>query len=293
MAEEGGLERLLGFCELYNWLASDSSDSRDGRNSVAVNERGQSKQGKQDLRSFEHERKRPKCPSRKAVTARKCRLKKKKFLEYLESDVARLSAENARLKQSLEGQSSLVCSLRKEVNYLKGVLANNKEISMLIKSIHNTGLPITSSLRKQSPSNRMQSTADHNFVCTRSDSSTATSCSGLFDKDSATLASDDKNQQVAIIDDVTPFLSMPPDDTLDLPLLSPSEMDPYDTEFSDCYSVQPSTFNSPVAGCAAGDELFMDAGVCLHVSKRRVSLEFCSICSSNALSTWEDMDAVN
>ena len=259
--------RLPGFCELYNWLASDSSDSRDGRDSVAVNERGQAKEGKLDLGSFEHERKRPKCPSRKAVTARMCRLKKK-FLEHLESDVARLSAENARLKQSLEGQSSLVCSLRKEVNYLKGVLANNKEISMLIKSIHNTGLPITSSLRKQSPSNRMQSTADHNFVCTRSDSSTATSCSGLFDKDSATLASDDKNQQVAIIDDVSLFLSMSPDDTLDLPLLSPSDMDSYDTEFSGCYSVQSSTFNSPVAGCAAGDELFMDAGVCLHVSKR-------------------------
>lgn len=287
MAQAGGSEDLPGFCETQ--LLGLAADNRE---SVAVNERRNCKKGKQDLGNFEHERKRPKCPSRNAVMARMNRLKKKKFLESLERDVARLSDENAKLKQTLEGQSSLVCSLRKEVNYLKGVLANNKEISMLIKSIHNTGLPVTSSLSKQSPINQMHSAADHNYVCTRSDSSIATSFSGLFDIDSATLASDDEKQQVAIIDDVSLSLSMPPDNTLDLPLLSPSERDPYDTEFSGCYSVQPTTLNSPVTGSAAGDELFMDVGVCLHVAKRRVSLEFCSSCSSNALSTWEDMDAV-
>jgi archaellum component FlaC len=288
MAEKGGLEcseHLPGICETQ--LLELAADSRE---SFAVNERRNFKKGKLDFGNFERERKRPNCPTRNAVMARMNRLKKKKFLESIESDVARLSDENAKLKQTLEGQSSLVCSLRKEVNYLKGVLANNKEISMLIKSVHNTGLPVTSSLSKHSPINQMHSTADHNYVCTRSDSSIATSLSGLFDKDSATLASDDEKQQVAIIDDVSLSLSMPPDNCLDLPLLSPSERDLFDTEFSGCYSVQPTTFNSPVAGSAADDEPFMDVGICLHVAKRRVSLEFCSTCSNNALSTWEDVD---
>lgn len=59
-----------------------------------MNERGQFKEGKLDLGSFEHERKR-----RRAVTARMSRVKRKKFLESMESDVARLSDENAKLKQ--------------------------------------------------------------------------------------------------------------------------------------------------------------------------------------------------
>ncbi|PNF19645.1 hypothetical protein B7P43_G18136 [Cryptotermes secundus] len=166
--------------------------------------------------------------------ARISRLKKKNFLEYLENQVARLTEENARLKQINEGQSSVVCSLRKEVHYLKAVLANNKDISMLIKSIHNTGLPVTTSLRK---------TADPNFLCTRSDSSIATSVNDLFDKDSATVASDMPLLTPSEIDeflDVSISLSVPPDDTLDLPLLTPSEIDAYDTEFLDDVSISSS-----------------------------------------------------
>jgi hypothetical protein len=303
MAQKGGSEHLPGICETR--LLELAADSRE---SLAVNERRSFKKGKLDFGYFERERKQTNCPSINAVRARMNRLKKKKFLGSLESEVARLSDENAKLKQTLEGQSSLVSSLRKEVNYLKGVLANNKEISMLIKSIHNTGLPVASSSSKYSPINQMHSTVDHNYVCTKSDSSTATGFGGLFDKDSATLTSDDEKQQDSIIDDVFLSLSMPSnnsfdlpllspskrnpyDSDLDLPLLSPSERDLYDTEFSG-YSVQPTTFNSPVVGSAADDEPFKDVGICLHVAKRRVSLEFCSTCSSNALSTWKDGDTI-
>jgi hypothetical protein len=182
-----------------------------------------------------------------------------------------------------------VCSLRKEVNYLKGVLANNNEISMLIKSVQSTGLPVTSSLSKHSAINQMHSTADHDYVHTRSDNMIATGVSGLFHKDSATIASDDETQQVAVIDDVALSLAMPPDNTPNLPLLSPSERNLYDTEFSGCYLGQPTTCHSPVIGSAA-DDLFMDTGICLHVAKRKVSVEFCSTCSSNALLAWEDID---
>jgi hypothetical protein len=85
---------------------------------------------------------------------------------------------------------------------------------------------------------------------------------------------------------------MPRDNTLDLPLLSPSNGYLFGTEFSGCYSVQPTSFDSTEVGCAADDELFMDAGICLHVAKRRVSLEFCSICSRNALLALDDVETV-
>jgi hypothetical protein len=82
------------------------------------------------------------------------------------------------------------------------------------------------------------------------------------------------------------------DNTLDLPLLSPSNGYLFGTDFSGCYSVQPTSFDSSEAGCASDDELFVDAGICLHVAKGRVSLEFCSICSSNALLALDDVDTV-
>jgi hypothetical protein len=242
MGQEGGSEHMLGICDaLLLGLAAGS------RGSFAVNEGRHFKKGKQDFGNFEHERKPSECPSRKAVMARMNHLKKKNFLESLRTDFARLSDENAKLRQKVESRPLLVCSLRKEVNYLKGVLANCKEISMLIKSIHNTELPVTSSLSKQSPINQMHSTADHNYIYTGSDSSIATSFDGLFVKDSAILASD-----------VSLSLAMPPDNTLDLPVLSLSERDLCDTQSSGCYSAQPTIFNSPVAGSAGDDELLID-----------------------------------
>jgi hypothetical protein len=220
MTQNRGLDPLPGCCERE--LLGLPVDSREN---FAVSERKNCKIGK-------HERKRPICASKNAIMARMNRQKKKKFLESLERDVAQLCHENSKLKQTLEGHSSLVCSLRKEVNYLKGALANNKEITMLIKTIHNTGLPVTSSLSKHSPINQIHSIADHNYIRTRCGSSTGTSFSDLFGKDSATRASNDEKQQVAIIDDVALSLSMPLDNSLDLPLLSPSERNISDTEFS-------------------------------------------------------------
>lgn len=100
MAQKAGSEcseLFPGICETQ--LLGLAADSRE---SFAVNERRNFKKEKLDFGNFESERKRPKCPSRNAVMARMNRLKKKKFLESLESDVARLSDENAKLKQTLE-----------------------------------------------------------------------------------------------------------------------------------------------------------------------------------------------
>jgi hypothetical protein len=284
MAQKRGSEDVSGV-----WPKELAGVGEDNRGTVIVKEENKCN-GKMYLKKSERERKRPKCSSKNAVMARMNRLKKKYFMESLQNDVARLYDENTKLKQTLEGQSSLVSSLRKEVNYLKGVLANSKEISMLLKSIQNTRLPVTSSLSKHTVSSQIHATPDHNYMRTRSDSSISSSFSDLVDGNSATLTLGEK-EQIPIIDDVYLSLSLSHDDNLDLPLMSPSAGNLYDTEFSGCYSVQPTTLDSPLDGVVA-DEPFLDAGVCLHVAKRRVSLEFCSTCSNNALSTWDDLDVV-
>jgi hypothetical protein len=129
-------------------------------------------------------------------------------------------------------------------------------------------------------------------VCrTRSDSNVDSSSSDFVNDYSTHHAFDDDKEPVPIIEDVPLSLSMPCDNTVDLPLLSPNGY-LFGTEFSGSYSVQPTGFDSPEAGCAADDDLFMDAGICLHVAKRSISLEFCSTCSSNALSAVDDEDTV-
>lgn len=287
MDGKGNSENMSGVC-----VTGSLALGEDNRERFILKGENEFKKAKLDYRKLERERKRPMCSSKNAVLARKNRLKKKYFVESLQRDVARLSDENAKLKQTLEGQSSVVCSLRKEVYYLKGVLANSKEISMLLKSVRNTRLPVTSSISKHCQRNQIYSTADHNYVCTRNGSSIESSFSDLVNDDSAHLTLDDEKGPVPVLADVPLSLSMPHDNVVELPLLSPSHGNLFDTEFCGCYSVQPATFDSPEAGCAADDELFMDAGVCLHVAKRRVSLEFCSTCSSNALLALADADAV-
>lgn len=288
MAATGDVKNMSGV-----YVTESLAPCEDNRECLILKGENDYKKAKLDFRKYERERKRPMCTSKNAVLARKNRLKKKYFVESLQRDVARLSDENARLKQTLDGQSSLVCSLRKEVCYLKGVLANNKEISLLLKSLQNTGLPVTSSLSKHCQRNQIQSTADHNYVCTRSGGNIDSSFSDLVKEDSTHLTLDDDKEPVPIIADVPLCLAMPCDNTVDLPLLSPSNGYLCCTEFSGCYSVQPTGFDSPEAVCATDDELFMDAGVCLHVAKRRISLEFCSTCSSNALMALDDVDTVN
>lgn len=112
----------------------------------------------------ESSRKRAKCFSKNAVMARLNRIKKKQHLENLEKQVAELSEENSVLKEQAKDNDDIVCKLKDEVNYLKSVLANSKEISMLLKSVkQNTGLPVTSSLNSITSSRSLDPLFDSDF----------------------------------------------------------------------------------------------------------------------------------
>lgn len=88
---------------------------------------------------------------RNAIAARENRQKKKKYVEGLESDVARLKEENKTLKTGNENMSKIIVKLSDEVKYLRSVLANQSTISLLLKSVAATpGISLTSSLVQSS-----------------------------------------------------------------------------------------------------------------------------------------------
>lgn len=89
-----------------------------------------------------------KCLSRNAVIARMNRIKKKNYIASLEKDVAQYKSECNSMKGTMAMQTKTIQTLRNEVNYLKNVLANSKEISLLLKTVKDsTGLPTISSLK--------------------------------------------------------------------------------------------------------------------------------------------------
>ena len=90
---------------------------------------------------------------RNAIAARENRQKKKKYVEGLENEVAKLKSENDTLKTRNDSMGTMIRKLSDEVKYLRSVLANESTISLLLKSVAATpGISLTSSLLQSSGS---------------------------------------------------------------------------------------------------------------------------------------------
>lgn len=85
-------------------------------------------------------------PNRNAIMAKLNRQKKKQQMSDLEKMVTDLSQENEELKIDQCNLKSQVTSLESEVEYLKGVLANQSELSSLLKNVKATSLSFHSSI---------------------------------------------------------------------------------------------------------------------------------------------------
>lgn len=96
-----------------------------------------------------------------AEAARQNRLKKKKYMEDLEKDRARLKAENVVVKTRCVELQNKYKKLETEVAYLKSVLANQSMLATLIKNIPGTpGVNLTSSLSRKRPGEMDQSSTE-------------------------------------------------------------------------------------------------------------------------------------
>ncbi|XP_064621696.1 uncharacterized protein LOC135484291 [Lineus longissimus] len=211
--------------------------------------------------------------TRNAINARENRMRKKQFIEGLQKSVKDLSSENGALKRQVSDMQSTIESLTKDVLYLKGVLANQSHLSALLRNIHNTpGVNFSSSFELPAPLAEEDIDGDAGSPKT----------SRKRDNDCLNTCSNDEENQI------------PHPSTSDTPRSKVQKLD--------------HAYNRPVTRRSPGtkntdkqkhekisdndrqkeSDKFRDlnlqdaGGVCLHVSKGNVSLEFCASCSRNA-----------
>lgn len=76
--------------------------------------------------------------TRGAMYARQYRQKNKEFVDKMQSELDQLTEENKDLKETVSEMSATMSNLSQEVAYLRNVLANQSQLSSLIKGVTNT-----------------------------------------------------------------------------------------------------------------------------------------------------------
>lgn len=198
----------------------------------------------------------PKSFSKNALMARENRLKKKLYMENLERELTKERQKNKKYMNVLKRQADVIQKHEREIKYMRGVLANNSDISKLVKTLHyNTGMAVGTSLNK-------------NFTIRGNNEQQP-------EKITQPSAAD------VIITDLHPWsdaqltngaLDIQFDDLLDVPPISPSLDD----------------HNYTLASSETDESL----GVCLHISNHKVSLEYCAQCHENASRVWSEEDCI-
>lgn len=220
-------------------------------------------------------KRKPTCSSKNALMARENRRRKKMYVTNLEDNVASLRRDNKRLSLIVDSQSSHITELKKEVKYLKSVIANSSDISMLIRNIHqSSGMSVSSSLDENLSLKNSYIPKPEQLVDQKSIQINQDELSKRGQSESSKYAYSSVSNDFG--DELFEDLDIP----LDLPnqnLLSDVFFVPEDkTIFRD------HDYTLADVGSYSRD----DVGVCLHVSKHHVSLEFCPNCSEKALNTW-------
>lgn len=222
-----------------------------------------------------------KIQNRNAVLARENRLRKKQMMEEMEKTVEELQEQNRKLLKMMKFKDRKNEELTKEVRYLKSVIANRTEIVSVLKSLPNA-----------MPSSRIN------------DKVPASSCAS---SDTLSIAEDIENG----IKDADPFLPSLTDEFSFFPLDIATDWDEIlkNPLNSDIPSLQiESPASSPTSSGVSSEhnyshyenEKFLEtisdehemengAGVCVHINRGKVSLEFCVVCHNNASTTaWMD-----
>lgn len=252
--------------------------------STALFEKCDSKKAKLCFSSFQKEindtSRKPKSYNRNALMARENRIKKKLYVENLEQTVEKIRDENKKLSSILDNQSTVISDLRKELKYLKNVLANSSDIGRLLKCINqNTGMPVTSSVNNnikfEATRREHPWSEDAKSQLEELNNLTVDEFNGEFSSCSISprLETDLNNWNDLFSDLQSPILC-PEDSSLKLwEDVTPAPLADHNNEHN-------YTNNS----LSKADNV----GVCLHIARHKVSLEFCSSCSENANLAWDE-----
>ncbi|KAJ3627893.1 hypothetical protein MTP99_015235 [Tenebrio molitor] len=119
-------------------LRYDSENYYTSSEDDTIVDYGASQPDQEDFKYDQRPKNKNKRLSKNAIMARENRLKKKLYVSNLEKEVAKLRHDNGNFTKVIENQSLLLTDLKKEIKYLKSVIANSTDIGHLIKSVHNT-----------------------------------------------------------------------------------------------------------------------------------------------------------
>lgn len=242
------------------------------------------------------------CMSKNAIAARENRQKKKMHLSNLEETVTDLKHENLQLKNKVETMSNTIENLESEVQYLKGIIANQSTISKLLGSIQKTpGIRFHTSFSLDRNETK-NSNFEKNLV---SELEAKTNSRKRKSVPQETDSSEGKNEHIENICTISTRSSAKR-------VLLKQKVEPLQQKSSNfslsastilktgTHNIQPSTNSKQTISqnslfssdkqVQVGDiennnsvqSQTSGSGVCLHVANGSVSLEFCSTCAANA-----------
>lgn len=248
---------------------SKRSENTDAINSSALTKQFQY-DGFQNL-NVRRPKRVPKVFSKNALMARENRVKKKLYVENLERQVQKLKDENKKYSKVVENQSFFINELKNEVKYLKSVIANSADISKLIRNVSDsTGMLVSSSL---------SGSMTLNCVSKRTHPVARKTAHPWEENDVSNYPSPESSPPVTDIYDAFPLIESDHDYVNGLESIS--EILP-DLDVL----AEGKTEEVPIIPVEDED----DVGVCLHLSKHRVSLEFCSTCSESSVNNWKKLE---
>ena len=213
------------------------------------------------------------CMTKNAIMARENRLKKKNYIQNLETSVETLGSENSALRKELSETKQTVETLRSEVTYLKSVLGNSSTLAKLLENIPMIpGLAIGKSDAFGVASNALKQTSRKRPAQVEENDS--------LNSDEECDCHPDKN--VCMCSKENKFSKSKKFRHHQDGKQAPDHS--YASDNSDEGGPGRKQAEKPQKGQTSpseGDDI-MSGGVCLHVSGSSVSLEFCSSCSKQA-----------
>lgn len=241
----------------------------------------------------------PKCNTKNAVIARNNRLKKKKYIENLETRNAELEEENKVLKDSVNRKVEEINSLIRETINLRSVIRNRTEIGSLLQCIHlNTNLQISSSLLNdrstcfQGNSNHSKPTAMLDVTSTNDEHPAPFNEEGNGERSefvyspSSHILSDIFEESIMDSGLDTSLNQACHEFKNNISFNNPAEFitetEPKSEMIDSDVLLRCETPSKGFDDFCNKENLFDDMGLCLHIANKKVSLEFCDTCNLKA-----------
>lgn len=228
-----------------------------------------------------------KIQNRNAILARENRLRKKILMDELEKSNEELQAENRKLQKMMKFKDRKNEELTKEVRYLKSVISNRTEIVAVLKSLPKTIAP-KKEVKQEKPVPPASYASSDTLSCDINEEN-GIDCDPfllppLTDEFMLFPDLDFATEWDEILRD--PFNSETADFTADIPKLEMTSAAASPSSSSGVSSEHNYFYDEKILESIDNEDIEDSAGICVHINRGKVSLEFCAVCHNNAAGSW-------